>query len=215
MVVQAQISAAMEGIEQHNVATNTKLDEITEQLKGITAWMQTMEAATRTLTTSASLLQLHAEDASTRLTTLESPMPRPTPPPDLATSSTAPSTVEVRTVGTDRPHGHGGQHQPRGPVLGGPASPDLPPAHGTFSHARPVFESEAVHGDRRVAHAPIRSPFGSTPKMDFPKFDGEDYQVWIDNCELYFDIYGVSETMKVKFAALNVVGNAALWLKMA
>ena len=44
---------------------------------------------------------------------------------------------------------------------------------------------------------------------------GEDYQVWIDNCELYFDIYGVSEHMKVKFAALNVVGNAALWLKMA
>lgn len=51
--------------------------------------------------------------------------------------------------------------------------------------------------------------------MDFPKFDGEDYQVWLDNCELYFDIYGVSDHMKVKFASLNVIGNVALWLKMA
>ena len=46
----------MEGIEKHNAATNTKLDEIAEQLKGIMAWMQTMKAVTRTLTTSASLL---------------------------------------------------------------------------------------------------------------------------------------------------------------
>lgn len=150
-----------------------------------------------------------------RATALESPTYRPTPPPDLATSSAAPPTLEVHTVGADRTHGHGGQHQPRGPILRGPASPDLPPAHGMFSHVCPVFESEGVHGDQWVAHGPIRSSFGSTLKMDFPTFDGEDYQVWIDNCELYFDIYGVSESMKVKFAALNVVGNAALWLKMA
>ena len=39
--------------------------------------------------------------------------------------------------------------------------------------------------------------------------------MWLDNCELYFEIYGVSELMKVKFAALNCVGNAAWWLKMA
>jgi hypothetical protein len=49
--------------------------------------------------------------------------------------------------------------------------------------------------------------------MDFPKFDGDDYHIWLDNCELYFEIYGVSPLMKVKFAALNMVGNAALWLK--
>ena len=68
---------------------------------------------------------------------------------------------------------------------------------------------------RRFLHPTPRPHLGSTPEMDFPKFDGEDYQVWLDNCELYFEIYGVSELMKVKFAALNCVGNAALWLKMA
>ena len=40
-------------------------------------------------------------------------------------------------------------------------------------------------------------------KIDFPKFDGDDYQVQLDNCELYFEIYGVSEQMKVKFVTLN------------
>lgn len=57
---------------------------------------------------------------------------------------------------------------------------------------------------------PLDHTWEVRPKMDFPKFDGEDYQVWLENCELYFDIYGVSESMKVKFASLNYVGNAAL-----
>ena len=35
-VVQAQLSAVMGSIEQHNVETTTNLDEIAEQLKGIT-----------------------------------------------------------------------------------------------------------------------------------------------------------------------------------
>ena len=166
--VQAQISAAMEGIEQHNAETRTKMDEIAEQLKGITAWMQSMEATTQTLTTSASLLQLHAEDASTRLSALESPLQRPPIPSGLASSSTAPPTVEVRSIGVDRPYGHGGQHQQRGPVLGDPQFPTLPPAHGTFPPNRPLHDLESVHGERRA----VRSSFGSTPKMDLPKFDG-------------------------------------------
>jgi hypothetical protein len=57
------------------------------------------------------------------------------------------------------------------------------------------------------------SRYHSTPKMDFPKFDGTDPTIWKDNCEMYFEIYGISEMMKVKFAMLNFIGNAALWLK--
>jgi len=41
---------------------------------------------------------------------------------------------------------------------------------------------------------PFRPHMGSTPKMDFPKFDGEDHQVWLDNCELYFEILGFLST---------------------
>lgn len=183
-------------MEQQNTETNAKLADIAEQLKGMAAWMKSMDSTTKSLSESAALLQLHAEDATARLEALEAPPARPQGP--AAASLTPPS---VHTQGEDRPNGHGGHHQPRGSVLGDPRFPDLPPGNGM-----PLFAP---------SHHSLRPHMGSTPKMDFPKFDGEDHQVWLDNCELYFKIYGVSEHMKVKFASLNCVGNAALWLKMA
>lgn len=204
--MEQQISAAMATVEEQGTATNAKLDAIAEQLKGFQAWMQAMDTTAKSLTASASLLQLHAEDAAARLDVLESPATR-LPDPAL----TSPPTIEVRT---DRPDGHGGQHHPRGPVLGDPRSSTLPPNNGTPPHAHQLFDREFAADDRRTVPNSHRSHFGSTPKMDFPKFDGGEYQVWIDNCELYFDIYSVPEMMKVKFASLNCVGNAALWLKM-
>ena len=37
---------------------------------------------------------------------------------------------------------------------------------------------------------------GSMPKMDFPKFDGDKPRLWQEQCEIYFEIYGVSKMMK-------------------
>jgi len=56
---------------------------------------------------------------------------------------------------------------------------------------------------------------GSTPKMDFPKFDGINPRLRKEQCEVYFDIYGVSEAMKPRFATLNFIGSAAIWLQRA
>jgi hypothetical protein len=63
--VEQQISAAMGTVEQQNTETNAKLDDIVEQLKGMTAWMKAMDSTTKSLSESTALLQLHAEDAST------------------------------------------------------------------------------------------------------------------------------------------------------
>lgn len=139
---------------------------------------------------------------------LESPAPRPRDP---VVVHNPPPTVDVRT---DRPDGHGGQHYHRGPVVGDPRSSTLLPNNGTAIHAPHLFDKDFTSDDRRTSTNSHRSHFGSTPKMDFPKLNGGDYQVWIDNCELYFDIYSVPDMMKVKFASLNCVGNVALWLKM-
>ena len=49
--------------------------------------------------------------------------------------------------------------------------------------------------------------------MDFPKFDGDKPRLWQEQCEIYFEIYGVSKMMKTRFATLNFVGSAALWLQ--
>lgn len=54
---------------------------------------------------------------------------------------------------------------------------------------------------------------GSIPKMDFPKFNGDNPRLWMDQCEEYFEIYGVREEMKPRFASLNFVGQATTWLQ--
>lgn len=51
------------------------------------------------------------------------------------------------------------------------------------------------------------------PKLEFPKFDGENPRLWKDRCELYFEVYSVSEALKPRFAALNFDGPAASWLQ--
>jgi len=48
--------------------------------------------------------------------------------------------------------------------------------------------------------------------MDFPKFDSDNLRLWREQCEIYFEIYGVSEMMKMRFATLNFVGTTAMWL---
>jgi hypothetical protein len=49
--------------------------------------------------------------------------------------------------------------------------------------------------------------------MDFPTFDGTNPRLWKDRCETYFEIFGVSDALKPRFAALNFTDTAAAWLQ--
>jgi hypothetical protein len=92
-----------------------------------------------------------------------------------------------------------------GPVPGTDPSPIT--TQGTIpNHSVPVANL-ASGSFSHTHHA------GSTPKMDFPKFDGVNPRLWREQCEVYFEIYGVSEAMKTRFATLNFIGPAALWLQ--
>lgn len=51
------------------------------------------------------------------------------------------------------------------------------------------------------------------PPMSCPQFDGENTQLLRDNCEIYFDVYGVHPANWVKVALLNFTGNASFWLQ--
>lgn len=44
------------------------------------------------------------------------------------------------------------------------------------------------------------------PKLDFPKFDGDNPCLWKDQCEQYFEVYAINDILKPRFAALNFVG---------
>ena len=99
---------------------------------------------------------------------------------------------------------------PRGQINEIQGSTRFPPANDTMislSYTRGYGDDD--HYERLTHH----SRFHSTPKMDFPKFDGIDALIWKHNFELYFQIYGISEMMKVKIAIMNFVDNATLWVK--
>lgn len=51
------------------------------------------------------------------------------------------------------------------------------------------------------------------PKLEFPKFDGENPRLWRDRCVMFFEVYGVHPTMMTRFAALNFQGSAVTWLQ--
>jgi hypothetical protein len=51
------------------------------------------------------------------------------------------------------------------------------------------------------------------PKHDFPRFDGNLSNLWLDRCVAYFDLYRVKPQNWVTIASLYVDGHVALWLQ--
>ena len=49
------------------------------------------------------------------------------------------------------------------------------------------------------------------PKMDFPRFEGDDVRIWIDGCESFFLLYDIPENFKVTSATLHLGGDATHW----
>ena len=60
--------------------------------------------------------------------------------------------------------------------------------------------------DNSPRHPPL-------PKIEFPKFDGDNPRLWRDRYEMFFEVYSVGNTLKTRFAALNFSGPAAIWLQ--
>lgn len=84
-------------------------------------------------------------------------------------------------------------------------------ASTTVDFTESSYERERVHyRDREREHH--HEGRLATPKMDFPRFDGENPKVWEQECEMYFEIYQVQDSFRTRYAALNFRGTAALWL---
>jgi hypothetical protein len=50
------------------------------------------------------------------------------------------------------------------------------------------------------------------PRMDVPRFDGENPKLWQLQCEDYFEMYNTSPHLWVRLASLQFSGPAARWL---
>ena len=49
------------------------------------------------------------------------------------------------------------------------------------------------------------------PKMDFPKFEGTDAQIWIDQCHTFFELYQIPAGFRVAAATMYLHEGAAHW----
>jgi hypothetical protein len=114
------------------------------------------------------------------------------------------------------------------PVANGPAghSVDLSHRDGGFGH---VFTHTHVPVTGMVHPLPLppkslvrlelphgiesRVPLGKLPKINFPKFDGENPKLWQSRCEIYFDMYSVESSVWVRVATIHFEGAAARWLQ--
>lgn len=170
------------------------------------AWRTSTDASLGTLLSKTA-------DTASRITELEArpvpppapPQPQPPRPPqgwlggvdlNLAPQSGGRSSADPE----ERPSGHG----VGGGILG---PPPLINSAGTFPEPTPQSFEQLFRSQTNFSH------HGMTLKMDFPKFDGENPRLWREQCELYFEIYAVSEPMKPRFASLNFTGSAATRLK--
>jgi hypothetical protein len=50
-------------------------------------------------------------------------------------------------------------------------------------------------------------------KMDFPKFDGSDVRIWLDNCLTYFHLYATPPNFRVTTTSLHMIDRASHWFQ--
>lgn len=96
------------------------------------------------------------------------------------------------------PDGHRFDSTTRRPGVGASGLYIPPPARGkrnyqpehVNSRSSDAFEDTDHHSHHRM------------PRMDVPKFDGENPKLWQIQCEDYFDMYGTTPSLWVRLASL-------------
>ncbi|XP_071684936.1 uncharacterized protein [Lolium perenne] len=118
----------------------------------------------------------------------------------------------TRMLGGDAdtgPEGRRATPATRRSVVGatGPYIP--PPARGICQNRNSDHAPRSFDLRDEGADSP---PRGRVPRVDFPKFDGENPQLWQIRCEDYFDLFDTSPHLWVKLASMQFTGPAARWL---
>jgi hypothetical protein len=95
------------------------------------------------------------------------------------------------------------------PVTGTVSSP--PPHPQSLVHPQLTLGSDFTNGCPNP-NCNARLSMGRLPKIDSPKFDGENPKLWQSRCEIYFEMYSVEPQIWVRVATMCFVGAAARWL---
>lgn len=72
-------------------------------------------------------------------------------------------------------------------------------------------EHSRAHKYKPDHHHQESVPHHALPKMYFPKFDGTQPKIWLDNCTNYYTIYSVPSSIWLSSATMHLEENAAKW----
>jgi hypothetical protein len=75
-----------------------------------------------------------------------------------------------------------------------------PPSH--TPHLESLFSKDQFRQWHQQSSS-SRSPTGRLPKLNFPKFKGDNPKLWKTRCENYFEMYDVDEGIWVKIASMH------------
>lgn len=92
------------------------------------------------------------------------------------------------------------------------------PSGTLTNHGPPLLQqpsgASSSYGVVTTPTSPAESSgFIKPPKLDFPKFYGENPRLWLDRCRNYFDMYRVPVPQWLLTATMYMEGHAALWLQ--
>lgn len=114
---------------------------------------------------------------------------------------------------------HGDAHLRRGDAIGLLGKLQHAPGTGTIHQQRTPSQHHTNfvrhdHEDTYERHENRgRAGSHSSPKIDFPKFEGENPKLWQQECETYFELCQILHALRTRYASLNFKGTAALWLR--
>jgi hypothetical protein len=74
-----------------------------------------------------------------------------------------------------------------------------PPPPNSHLHDSAMGSDYGFHGGFRV-------PMGKLPKMNFPRFDGENPKLWQSHCDNYFKMYAIESCVWVRVVTMHFNG---------
>lgn len=172
-------------LNQKVVDLSTNLDRILGSLKGVEAWIPSVDAGMQGLRRSV-------EGIKARVIKLE------------AQSSTA----------TPPPNGHRVDNKYQGEATAAESAQERTLVKSKIQIPQSAVNFEVGESSEwGIGNSQFGTQGPRLPKTEFPKFDGDNPKLWKKKSEKYFDMYQVPYATWASFATLHFVGNAALWLQ--
>lgn len=84
-----------------------------------------------------------------------------------------------------------------------------------YQNQLPMYTHPSHNPPPFVSHNPTSTHhnFNPMPKIEFPKFDGNDPKGWVIKAEQYFEFISIDDFRKVKLSGLHFEGKANVWYR--